>query len=356
MKPYIILGIVQPGLEDLACQELEQLGITKYFKLKGGVEFVGHQSALIKCNLMCRIFSRFVIRLDSFIATTFRELDAKLNNLPWNYYIVNQKVCFHINSVSSKLYHEKAIAMTLIAFLNKACKHEIEIVGSPDEPDTQLVIVNVKNNQFTISLDSSGIHLHKRGYMPWREKAPLRETTASAMLRCIPDSDKPIIDPMCGAGTILIEKAVQAKKQPLSLFRDFTFQNWSLFQEDTFKQVEAFFMEKVIENPRIVLKGSDIDEKSIKTCKFNAESAGVSDIIDFEVKDIADYLGTLKRHIIVTNPPYGVRVKGVHLIGKLTKLASKNEVYFLHPLKHRTGDTLFTTNNGAITVHYQKIR
>jgi 23S rRNA G2445 N2-methylase RlmL len=115
-------------------------------------------------------------------------------------------------------------------------------------------------------------------------------------------------------------------------------------------------MDKVIEHPKLILKGSDIDEKSITTCRYNAESAGVSDLIEFEVKDLSDYLGQLKYHQIVTNPPYGVRIKGVHVIGKLTKLASRNKVYFIHPTKHRTGEVLFTTNNGALTVHFQKIK
>jgi len=355
MKPYKILGIVPPGLEKIGALELEALNITKYTILKGGIEFVGHQSTLIKCNLMCRVFSRFVVRLESFIAESFKELEAKLYKLPWEDYISKQKICFHVQSYGSKIYHEKAIGLSVLSILHRQINNRIEVVTSPDEDDTQLLIVNAVSNRFTISVDSSGKHLHKRGYMPWREDAPLRETTVAAMLISLPTSDLPLMDPLCGSGTILIEKAVMATKLPLSKFRKFAFQDWDSFQPEIFSKIENKFMEESIEKPELSLIGSDIDAKSIISCNHNAEAAGVSGLIEFSHKDIREYGDSISNHMIVTNPPYGIRIKGANVVNELVKLAKLNEVYYLHPDIRNPEEALLQTKNGGLHVFFRKI-
>ncbi len=354
MKPYKIFGVVLPGLEHIAEKELRDLGVKNYVRMKGGIEFVGHQSLLILCNLKCRVFSRFLVRFDIFTATTFQELEAKFIKLDWNQILERQNICLHVNSVDSKLYHEKAIGLTVISSLNKWANREIEVDSVPQKENSQLIVVNAYRNKFSISVDSSGEHLHKRGYMDWREKAPLRETIAAAMLSTVSPVSKTLLDPLCGSGTIPIEMAVMAKRLPMSNFRKYAFQDWPTFQRDRFQSTINSLNEEIIDAPNFVITGSDIDEKAIETARHNAKQANVEDIIDWQVKDIKQY-SELHNKLIVTNPPYGVRINGTESLKSLVKMAKTNDVYVIHPRSFKQSKELFSIKNGAIRVKFQKL-
>ncbi len=355
MKPYKIFGIVQPGLEHIAEQELKRLGVKNYTLLNGGIEFVGHQSLLIKCNLISRVFSRFIIRNGEFIATTFQELEAKIMQLNWQDFFKDQNLCLHVNSIDSKLYHEKAIGLTVISALNKLYKKDINVDSVPQSENSQLVIINVYRNKFTVSMDSSGEHLHKRGYMDWREKAPIRETIAAAMLQSVKEPVHFLLDPLCGSGTIPIEMAIQQMQLPLSRFRKFAFQDWPSIQTNRFIKINSELEDNTITKPDIFIKGSDIDQKSITTASHNADKAGVGDLIQWEIKDINDYNNQLENKLIVTNPPYGVRINGTESLKSLSLLSKQNRVYLIHPRKFKNSEELFSIKNGSIRVSFQKL-
>jgi len=181
MKPFSLFGIVPPGLEKLAASELNQLGFPHGKIEHGGIAFAAHQTGLFRLNSYSRIFSRFIIRFAQFHADSFWELEKRCRILPWENFIQNQKLKFRVHCKKSKLMHSKAIAERMI----KAIASRLQIphlAAAEGEDDAQLIIVNVAHDFFQVSIDSSGAHLHKRGYRQKLGQAPIRENLAAALI------------------------------------------------------------------------------------------------------------------------------------------------------------------------------
>lgn len=315
MKPYSIFVVVQPGLEDIAQSELSQLGYRDITRIKGGFFLKGHLSTVIKLNLACRCITRVFIEIAQFEAHSFFALEAGFGSIPWRDYITDQTVCIRTHSYQSKLYHEKAIAERLIDTLSRALHKTITIAGGADEENTQLIVIYVKNNIVTVRMDSSGNHLHKRGYGTHKEDAPLRETIAAAMLYQVGWGDKfhKMHDPMCGSGTIAIEAALMYKQTLWSTFRSFSFQKWKAYQPDLLTNVQhQLCQHSTPDFPThpVTVTASDINEKALVSTRINSHNASVNDIV--EVKHMAlDRITIDKATVVITNPPWGKRITGV---------------------------------------------
>jgi putative N6-adenine-specific DNA methylase len=327
MKPYDLFAVVQPGLEQIAAQEFDELGIRIHGIKKGGITFAGHLTTLFKLNINSRCISRILLRMGFFHADSFWNLERELSKLPWRDFISDQDICLRVTSISSKLYHEKAIAERCINTLNQLYGKTISIQGSPDEPNTQLILIQVEKDKFTVSMDSSGAHLHRRGYMKLRSPAPIRETLAAGLIKSSGwlNSDRALLDPMCGSGTIPIEAAVIDCQIPLSKYRGFAFQKWGIFRDDLFKKVHEEALEKILPMSSGKIVASDISEDMINIARRNAAAAGVSEYISFSVMHAQLYHTPLSKYHIISNPPYGKRLTKEshdsirHLFGAMKK-------------------------------------
>ncbi len=363
MKPYKLYAIVQPGLEDYAEQELRNFGIKNFKKEKGGFEFHGHLTTLFRLNTYCRTITRILVRFAEFKAVTFGELEKKLHKIEWNLFLKNQKVAFRAHSFRSKLYHESAIVQRVSKVINEKLQTKFQFVSSIEDSETQLILIHAQSDNFTISIDSSGMHLHKRGCMQLRTKAPLRETVAAAMIFASGwQNETPLlIDPMCGSGTIPLEAFNIINKIPAWKYRSFAFEKWSNFDENLWNQFkEKTSIQNETENGKIF--GFDIDKNAIDVAKGNLKLADLSAQIKFEQKDFLEN-NTIyeKQCVIITNPPYGKRLSGEKkkdIYKKLIDLKKKNpqnDVIFLIPknmlnmLKIKY-DILFEFKNGDILV------
>jgi putative N6-adenine-specific DNA methylase len=220
-----------------------------------------------------------------------------------------------VSTSKSRLYHTGAVAQRIAESMEKSTGVAPTVTSGSDEDDeageTPLVIVRLFRDQCTVSIDTSGALLHRRGYRLATAKAPLRETLGAALLLASGwDPNTPLIDPLCGAGTIPIEGALIARRIPPGFARSFAFMRWPSFHEPTWKKVLDEARAQMLPAALAPILGSDRDAGAIAASRENAERAGVAADIVFEEKVISRIapLAGAPAGAIVTNPPYGVRV------------------------------------------------
>ena len=181
--------------------------------------------------------------------------------------------------------------------------------------------MGILNDEVTVSIDTSGAGLHKRGYREKGNEAPLKETLAAGLLLISKWQPKiHLIDPFCGSGTIVIEAAMMAKNMAPGLNRTFDCEQWPLMGEEAWKLVRKEAEEAVHKDVEVMLEGYDIDKRAVAIARQNAELAGVDDIVHFQVRDVKDF--STKHHYgyIICNPPYGERLNEVEEVKKLYQL------------------------------------
>ncbi len=313
-------AVTAPGLEPFTARELTDLGLlpatANAVTSPGGVPFKGDLLALYRANLHLRTASRILARLGTFFyATTFEELQKRASRLPWERCLTpGQPVAMHVTCHQSKLYHSDAVARTVLAGINERLGQASPLVKADEEADghpPQLIVVRLVADQCTVSVDSSGALLHKRGYRLAVAKAPLRETLAAALLLASGwDQAAPLLDPFCGSGTIPIEAALLQLGLPPGLNRRFACMDWPGFDQAAFSSQRSAVgnLQSAIRNPQSAILASDRDAGAIKSAQANAERAGVAEYIEFKCQAVSSITPPNGPGWVVTNPPYGVRV------------------------------------------------
>jgi putative N6-adenine-specific DNA methylase len=311
-------AIVAPGLEQLALAEARALGIPAELEEKGGgLAWKGDVRSVLRANAGLRIASRVLVRLATFQARTFAELERHARQIAWGRTLgAGGSARFRVTSKKSRLYHTDAISQRLADALVRAVPgvHVEEATGTGDEEvmsvgeDAQLFVVRVHRDHFTVSADSSGDLLHRRGYRQETAKAPLRETLAAALIAASEwDLASPLVDPLCGSGTIPIEAALMARGIAPGAGRRFAAERWPGVPEILGERVR---MELALP-PSLVIPpviGSDRDAGAIAAAVANAERAGVGGDVALSVRALSGAEFPGERGWVVTNPPYGVRV------------------------------------------------
>jgi len=315
-------AVTAPGIEAITAAELAALGLAPLETEPGGVTFDATPDQLYLANLELRTASRITVRVAEFPARAFYELERKAGRVPWGAFLKpGTPVRFRVTSKKSRLYHADAIVQRLqaIAGGTPAASEHAEGGDSPareedegpDPPESavRLFIVRVLRDIVTISADSSGALLHRRGYRLEGGKAPLRETFAAAMLmRAGYDGTAPLADPFCGSGTIPIEAAMLARRMAPGLNRSFAFEGWPDFDANAWGALRGRAMERILPAAAADIAGSDRDAGAIASAAANAERAGVARDIRFEVAAVSSVKPPAGPGLLATNPPYGVRV------------------------------------------------
>ena len=314
-------AVTAPGIEAITAAELAALGITPLRTEPGGVEFEAAPGQLYAANLELRTASRVIVRLAEFPARAFYELERKARRVPWGDIVgAGSPVRFRVTAKKSRLYHADAIAQRLQSVVNGesgTVAGEREAGSGPDavdslddvESDAQLFIVRVVRDVVTISADSSGALLHRRGYRRATGKAPLRETFAAAMLLGAGyDGSAPLADPFCGSGTIPIEGALLARRIAPGLNRAFSFERWPDFDAKAWEALKARASERMLPAAPAPIVGGDRDAGAIASAEANAERAGVAGDIIFRTEAVSAAKPPAGAGLLATNPPYGVRV------------------------------------------------
>jgi putative N6-adenine-specific DNA methylase len=279
----------------------------------GGVEFRGALADLYRANLHLRTASRVLLHLGSFFADTFSDLGRRSKRLSWEVYLrPGRPVALRVICHRSRLFHSGAVTERILESIGSGLGQvpPIQKLDGEDEKNPrQLIIVRLVENRCTVSLDSSGALLYRRGYRLATARAPLRETLAAGMLMASGwDLRSPLIDPFCGSGTIPIEAALMARKIAPGVNRHFAFMDWPNFDGETWESLKALSRQGSPKSVRPVL-GSDRDAGAIRAAGENAGRAGVADDIIFSLRALSDLEAPPGPGWVVTNPPHGVRLK-----------------------------------------------
>jgi putative N6-adenine-specific DNA methylase len=286
------------------------------------VAWTGTPAQLYEANLRLRTASRVAVLAAEFRAKTFFELERHARKVPWERWIPKGgAVRLRVTCRKSKLYHEGAVAQRVL----EAIEHRVgplassavgkDDEGGEDEGDAQLFIVRFLRDTCTIRADASGALLHLRGYRQALARAPLRETLAAAMLLGSGwDGRAPLLDPMCGSGTIPIEGALLARRIPPGLAapdrepRDYAFTSWPDFDVEAWARVVDRAAELILPRSPVPILGSDRDDGAIVAARANAERAGVTADVEFSARAVSAVEPPAGPGWMVINPPYGVRI------------------------------------------------
>jgi len=307
-------AVAAPGLEMLVASEVAELAQVAAARVEpgeeepGGVGFRADLGGLYAANLHLRVASKILIRLGSFRATSFRELERYAGRIPWTTVLgASPTIRFRVTSKKSRLYHQDAVAQRLLASVVTAVP-DVREAGAEDA-DVQEIVVRLFRDECTVSADASGELLHRRGYRQQTAKAPLRETLAAAMLRASGWNDEaPLLDPLCGSGTIPIEAAMMARRIPSGLDRRFAFMRWPEFDAARWERLVDQARERIRPAAPAPILGSDRNAGAIAAAAANAERAGVAADVEWRRAAISAIAPPPAPGWIVSNPPYGVRV------------------------------------------------
>lgn len=307
-------AVTAPGIEGICARELEQLGVRPTVE-EGGVTWSGDSGLLAAANLWLRTASRVLVRVAEFRAKTFFELERSARKIDWERFVVpGGGVRFRVTCRKSKLYHSGAVAQRFAeAVVPRTGATVAGDAQSEDDEDStpagQLFVVRFLHDVCTVSADSSGELLHRRGYRQALAKAPLRETLAAAMLLGAGwTGEMPLTDPMCGSGTIPIEAARLARRMAPGRDRRFAFLGWPETNLGAWKARLDRALEGELPRSPVSITGADRDRGAIDAAAANAERAGVREDLDLRVQPISALAADDSRGLIISNPPYGARV------------------------------------------------
>ena len=317
ITPLDCFAIVAPGLEPFALAEAQALGLGATLEA-GGVAWSGDARSAFLANAALRIASRVLVRLASFEVRSFAELERHARRISWASVLrPGDAVRFRVTCKKSKLYHSDAVAQRLADAVMRAVpgvRAEGGSIGEDefdeDEADVALIVVRLMRDVCTVSADSSGALLHRRGYRLATARAPLRETIAAGLLAASGwDGMSPLVDPLCGSGTIPIEAALKARGIAPGAHRRFAMERWPTVPALLGDQVRSQLAERAVASASVAIEGSDRDAGGIAAATSNAARAGVSHDLTLAVLSLsAARFPEGSRGWVVTNPPYGVRV------------------------------------------------
>ena len=301
-----IFAVTAPGLEEVCAAELRSLLDVDAAVEHGGVLFSGGLRELYQANLHSRLASRFLVRVGEIRARDFSAFYKRCVQLPWGRFLkAETPVVVRASSRSSRLVHTGRLAETIEKAIAKSLGRSTTV--GPTESG-QLIVARMEDDVCRISVDSSGELLHRRGYRLETAKAPLRETLAAGILGLLGwDGTTPLVDPMCGSGTFVIEAALMAANRPVGEERQFAFMRWprfrpglwSLLLDEGQRQSAA---------PTVAICGSDADLHAVESAGKNLERAGCADSVTLACRPVADMPAVQGPGLILCNPPYGLRV------------------------------------------------
>ena len=298
------------GLEEVLAKELKALGVTEYEVLNRAIRFEGNKEMMYKCNLHLRTAVRVIKPIQTFYIKDEQDLYDKVQRIDWSQYMDNSST-FAISGTTNSNYftHSKFVALKAKDAIVDQFRDKTGERPSvdPQEPDVAIDLY-IFNHSCTISLDSTGESLSKRGYRHRQTEAPINEALAAGIIQLTNwDKKTPLVDPMCGSGTFAIEAALMAKNIAPGRLRSFCFENWNDFDEDLWDKIYEEAEDAITDEPCFI-HASDQDREAIEISQDNADSAGVSACITFQNMDMMKTTSPDQPGTIVINPPYGERL------------------------------------------------
>lgn len=316
-----VFAVATPGVAPLVAAECVALGLTPREVSKAGVALDLTPAELFTLNCWTRLASRVLVRLAHFEARDFATLEKQAARVPWARVLTaGASVRLRVTCRKSRLYHSDAVAERVARSLTAVmpgvqvsgrARDDEDDDGADDAAVSQLIVVRFDRDRCTISADSSGALLHRRGWRPAVAKAPLRETLAAMMLAAAPwDGQVPLVDPFCGSGTIGIEAALRVRRMAPGLARSFAMERWPGADGAAYNAVRQAARDAILPGVGAPIVLRDRDAGAIAAARANAERAGVLGDLHIEQGALSetDLAGLGPRGLLLTNPPYGLRV------------------------------------------------
>lgn len=327
--PFEVFVVTAPGVEEITAREILDLGLPNPDSETGGLTLPGDYGTLRLLNRAVRSASRVLVRVARFRASNFHELERRARRVDWHRFLppgIDASIVeFDVTCRKSRLYHTGAVEERLRRALTEACPGSG--MPAPGAPAPRFV-VRLLRDRLTLSADASGAPLHRRGYREAVAKAPLRETLAAAMVLAAEwEGEVPLVDPFCGSGTLPIEAAMIAAGVPPGGGRRFAFESWPGAGADPAEgsvagpaggsppgrdgTASAGDEAAAAGGPAAgaaPILGFDRDAGAVRAARANAERAGVSERVTFDVAPLSAAPLPARPGLLITNPPFGVRV------------------------------------------------
>lgn len=299
------------GIESVVKQEIINLGYKNLKTEDGRITFEADEKAIARCNMWLRSADRVLLKIGQFKAESFEELFEKTKALRWENWIpkTGRFPVSKATSVKSKLFSKSDCQAIVKKAIVERLKETYRTKWFEESGANYPIYVNILKDRVTLSIDTSGSGLHKRGYREYANEAPLKETLAAALVQLSRWSPNRILaDPLCGSGTILIEAAMIGNNIAPGLNRDFISEKWdNILPKKIWSNIREEAKENIHTNDFRLL-GSDIDAKALKQARINAKLAGVDNLISFQKLSMQEFSSHKRYGVIITNPPYGERL------------------------------------------------
>lgn len=325
------------GLEGLIADELREMGARNVNAENGRVLFSGDEYTLARANIRSRFSERILVVLGTFEAHSFEELFQGTKKLPWEAW-VGKTDRFPVKgySLNSDLFSVSDCQSIIKKAVVERLKTKYKIPWFEETGALYQIQFSIMKNQVTLYIDTSGKGLHKRGYRPASNAAPLKETLAASL--CALARVRPyhtVYDPMCGSGTIAIEAALMACNIAPGVSRRFTAEEWKQVPANVWQEERA--AARALEKRDIPFKayGSDIDPEALSIAKENARRAGVEEFVSFTQKDVRSFAPDEEKYTVIVNPPYGERLLDTEDARKIYKdlgslfVPGKGKAYYI---------------------------
>ena len=299
------------GLETILLGELTALGAEDIKVVDGGVKFKSSTEVMYRANLTSRIATRILCRVANGNYKTEDDLYNAALNIKWaNLFDVSHGIKVSTTGVKCPL---KSLDFMTLRIKDAVCdQFRTQVNARPNveirDPDIRIHLY-LEADYFDLYIDTSGQPLYQRGFRKSSVEAPIRENLAAGILALSGwKPGEPLLDPMCGSGTFLIEAAMISVNQPPGLKRSFGFENWSNFNSVRFENIESEYQSNIKPVVFSHIYGSDEDLRAIRVTKSNLEEAGLKSAVELSCKSFNDIVAPTKGGVLITNPPYGVRI------------------------------------------------
>ncbi|WP_017380652.1 THUMP domain-containing class I SAM-dependent RNA methyltransferase [Paenisporosarcina sp. TG-14] len=319
MTTHRLVATSAMGLESIVADEVKALGFETKTE-NGKIYFEGDELAIARANMWLRVADRVKIIAGDFKATTFDQLFEQTKAIPWEKYLsVDAAFPVQGKSVKSTLFSvpdcQAIVKKAIVERLKLAHKR----IGFLDESGPTFKIeVSILKDVVKLSIDTSGVGLHKRGYRLEQGEAPLKETLAAALVYISKwNPNRPFVDPVCGSGTIPIEAAMIGQNLAPGYNRGFLSEDWPWMSKKIWDEVRIEAEDLAKYDQPLDITGSDIDPRMVDIAKKNAIEAGFSDLIQWKQRPLRDFTTTSLDGVMIGNPPYGERIGDIDVIGDM---------------------------------------
>ncbi len=310
MNKVTLIATATMGLEAIVAREVKDLGYNDVKVENGRVEFTADVSAIPRANLWLRTADRVKIKVGEFKAYTFDELFEKTKALPWADLIpVDAEFPVIGKSVKSTLFSVSDCQAIVKKAVVESMKLKHKLDWFDEDGAFYRIEVALLKDVATLTIDTSGTGLHKRGYRYHHNEAPLKETLAAAMIMLTNwKPDRPFADPFCGSGTLPIEAAMIGQNIAPGFNREFASEDWHWIGEDKWNEARQEVEDLANYDQPLDILGADIDHRSVELAQNNAMEAGFDELIQFKQMQVKDFRHKGQYGVLIGNPPYGERL------------------------------------------------